>query len=192
MFGQDLITKKTVKLILFLLITVQFMRLGLAAQDVSNPEAEVLSLRTQDDVEQYWKKILSEDQAFRKQEGMDSVDCLNFKRTVLMLKHHGYPSKQKFDPYINATPGIVFIHQQSIALKQLYFPLYYKAWKEGNLDTWWLCDLLAGMYRGRFQAGLIDGARETKEEQVPIYLNLLEIEVGNISYDVSPIDSLCL
>lgn len=113
-----------------------------------NIEREIQLLSTDEQIATYWQGIFKEDQAYRNVNTNDSIDNLNFKKVILMIKYHGYPKD-------NITPNVVFTHQYSNFVCEHYFPIFYDAYVNGVADTFWFMHDLRRLHRGRFGRDLV-------------------------------------
>ncbi len=118
---------------LLLLIQLVFYYSQLFAQI---NEKEIANLKSKESIERYWLKLRESDQFYRGKElANDSIDSHNFKEMILMIKYHGYPSSQKFPLKINMTPNLICIHQNSFHVLKYYFPIFVKAFENGDADS---------------------------------------------------------
>ena len=143
-------------------------------------EEEIRDLPSDDWVTLYWQLIDKTDQAHRGLRTIDSLDNDNFKRTILMIRYHGYPEG-------NNTPNRVFTHQRSAYVCEHYFPVFLDAFLNAKADTFWFMHNVLGLQRGRFARGFV-------EPDVSNYKTVLarmsRWVPKEVSYDLTPFDSL--
>ncbi len=141
-----------------------------------NLSKEIKQLKSKNEIEAYWKTIRKADQQFRGLATKTDNDNLNFKKTILMIKQHGYPSKKEFGYQVNITPNFVFSHQASLFVQEQYFAIFYDAYQKGLVDTTEFLINLRGMHRAKWDRDLIRG-RDLTAQDIP---TLLE-SIGDIN-----------
>jgi hypothetical protein len=154
--------------------------LGLSPVVGQDLDHQIRNLRSAAEVEGMWASISTADQAHRGLGTVDSIDNLNFKRMVLLIKHHGYPTG-------SITPNVVFTHQRSAYIREHYFPILHQAYLDGKADAYWFMHNVKGLHRGRFGFDLVQPSDSTYERllaRLSPYLN------GSVSYDLGAFDSL--
>lgn len=151
--------------------------LTVKAQDFDN---EIKSLDSDEKISAYWNELKVSDQLFRGLETKDSIDNLNFKKAITLIKYHGYPKGS----YI---PNIIFTHQRSAYVREYYFPIFHKAYLDGYADTSWFCHNVNGMHRSRYERDYVN----TDSKNYHLVLGRLNQWINkDLSYDLSPFDSL--
>ncbi len=167
-------------------------------------EDEVSSVVSVDDQLCYWEKILSSDQAYRNgsfnhymtecivevqsdKSKVDSIDCLNMKRVLLMLDKHGFPKIEDFPPHVHSTPSVVFIHQKSVELRVHYFPVLYSFYRSGDCPLHEINYVLGSIYFNRFQ----ERVSIENDEEMNHFIKVLQIEEDKVDFDPSAILNLC-
>ncbi len=161
-----------------------------ANQPKSELETTIINLKTEDELIAYWQAIYETDQNYRGIDTVDSLDNLNFKKSVLLIKHHGYPSATKFGNPIARIPNMVFTHQRSNNVRKQYFPIFYDAFKNEVVDTFWFLHNVKGLHRDRFSRDRIRG-RKLNVDDVPSLLKHLGApEKQPITYDISNFEAL--
>ena len=160
-------------------ITIGFFvaaSLHLCAQSL---EEEIRHL-PKDRVTLYWQTIMHDDNDHRGRNTIDSLDNVNLKKTILMIRYHGYPKG-------NVTPNLVFTHQRSDYVREHYFPIFLDAYLNAKADTGWFMHNVLGLHRGRF-------ARDLVQPDVSNYQTVLARMSPwvpqEVSYDLAPFDSL--
>jgi len=159
-------------------------------------EKEILSLNNNEKIKEYWNKIHKDDQSVRGTvfEGQNEVDVENFKKIILMIKHHGYPNgftitdgDKNLIGYKNFTPNIVTVHNTNPYLKEFIFPILKKAYDENIANEFWFIHNLRGMTRARYGRDFYD----KKVENIPLFYGKLNPFVKKeINYDINIVDSL--
>ncbi len=143
-------------------------------------EEEIRDLPSEDWVTLYWQLIDKTDQAHRGLRTIDSLDNDNFKKTILLIRYHGYPEG-------NNTPNRVFTHQRSAYVCEHYFPIFLDAFLNAKADTGWFMHNVLGLHRGHF-------ARDLMQPDVSNYKTVLARMTRwvpkDVSYDITPFDSL--
>ena len=153
-------------------------------------ENEILQLKNQETIKNYWLEIHDTDQAHRGLKSIDSLDNLNFKKMILLIQHHGYPTQEEYGGKVNLTPNIVFTHQTSEYINRRYFPILHQAFLEGKADTSWFLHNVKGLHRGKYGRDLIR-TRELKIGDINTILNALEIPLQpKIDYNLTEFDNL--
>ncbi len=145
-----------------------------------NIEQEILALRTEAQVTRYWRKIRKVDQAHRGLNTIDSLDNLNLKKTILMIRHHGFPKG-------NMTPNLVLTHQRSAYVREHYFPIFHEAYKAAEADSFWFLPNVRGLHRGRYARYIV---QPTASNYISVLDRLSEWIPAEVRYDHSPFDSL--
>lgn len=159
-------------------------------------EKEIISLKTDEEIKEYWNNIHRADQAIRGKvfDGQDKIDLENLKKVILMVKHHDYPYGFAFTDgdknligYRNFTPNIVTTHNSNPYLKEFIFPILKKAYDEDLANEFWYIHNLRGMTRVRYGRDFY----EKKVENIPMFYNKLNPFVKKeINYDINIVDSL--
>lgn len=137
---------------------------------------EIEQLSSKNEIEAYWKAIKKADQKFRGLATKTTNDNLNFKKTILMIKNHGYPSKNEFGYQVNIIPNFVFSHQASLFVQERYFAVFYDAYQKGLVDTTEFLINLRGIHRTKWNRDLIRG-RDLTAQDIP---TLIE-SIGDIN-----------
>ena len=185
------------RLVLFFLVLITCFEAS--AQSI---ESEISELSTEEDIACYWEMILSTDQAYRSgtfdfyqtdctvepvadKHKVDSVDCL--KRTVLMLKHHGFLNLEIFLPHVHSTPAIIIIHQKQPEFREYYFPIFRKHMRDGACSINETASVLQIIYLERI--GL--NVELTDEKTLDSLVSELGIGEMKVKYDLNIIDARC-
>lgn len=108
-----------------------------------NIEKEIKKIKSAEELNQYWLNLKSLDQANRGVNSNDSIDNVNYKKVILLIKDHGYPKGSMI-------PNLIATHQRSLYVNEYYLPVFYDAYKKGLADTTWFYHILRGVHRGRF------------------------------------------
>lgn len=143
-------------------------------------EEEIRDLPSKDWVTLYWQLIDQTDQAHRGRHSIDSLDNLNFKKVILMIKYHGYPKG-------STVPNQVFNHQRSAYVREYYFPIFLDAYLNGKADTFWFMHNVRHLHYDRFAGDLVDpdaGNYRTVLDGLAPWVS------DSRSYDLTPFDSL--
>lgn len=162
----------------FLFIFFLFSSCFALAQNI---ETNIMKLSSQKEIDSVWNAIYVADQSYRRIKTNDFIDNLNFKKSILMIKHHGYPKG-------NITPNVVFTHQRSNYICEYYFPLFLKAYENGNANEDWFMHNVKRLYRGRYNRDLIE---HPTRDSFKIVTNKLIQYIGHpIDYSIEKFDSL--
>ena len=135
---------------------------------------------TETQVDSVWQSIFESDQNHRTEKTVDSIDNLNFKKTIILIQEYGYPEG-------NITPNVVFVHQRSNFVCEYYFPIFREAFVAAKADTFWFMHNVRRLHRGRFNQDFVQPNEANYEEvldRMAPFLNL------NVDYSVEPFDSL--
>jgi hypothetical protein len=119
------------------------------SQDI---EKEIKSLKSADEVNKYWQDIKTLDQGKRGLNSNDSLDNINYKKVIYLIKYHGYPKGSMI-------PNLIVTHQRSRNVNEYYFPIFYQAYKSGQADTTWFFHILRGIHRVRFGRDFVRGRK---------------------------------
>ncbi len=141
---------------------------------------EIKAIKGEEEITEYWKSIKELDQTYRGASSIDSIDNINFKKTILMIQHHGYPSDLP-------TPNLVFTHQRSTYVREYYFPIFHKAYKDGIANNFWFMHNVRGLHRGRFPMDFTqpdDANYLTVLKRIDTHLNT------EVDYNLEPFDTL--
>jgi hypothetical protein len=146
-------------------------------------ETEIKNLRTNEEIEKYWLKLKENDHSHRGRDRIDTNDNNNYKKSILTIKHHGFPANSKI-------PFVIAVHQKSTFVNEYYFPIFYFAYKKGGVDSNWFYHYLRGLYRNRFERDLIRGREIGPEEVDSIVFSLKPFLNFKIDYSIESFDSL--
>lgn len=150
-------------------------------------EQEIIDLNAKE-VISYWEHLYQLDQTFRGLESNDSIDNDNFRKMVLLIKHHGYPSKKEHGEKANLTPNIIFTHQTSSYVVKTYFPILHEALQQGKADTTWFLHNLYGLQKCDYSRSIIRG-REIMIDDIPTIFNHVNLPLdAKPNYDLSSFD----
>lgn len=169
------------EIIYFLVLTI-FQILIVFNALCQSPEVEIKSLSGEKQIEAYWYDIFQTDQRYRSTNTNDSIDNLNFKKVLLMIKYHGYPKD-------NITPNVVFIHQLSNFACEYYFPVFHNAYLSGVADTFWFMQSVRRLHRGRFGRDLVQPDTSNYQKVIE---RMLEYIPDTIDMSIHHFDSLFL
>lgn len=184
--------RKLIKRILFLLL---FLSNHVASQSTNDElDREISGLKSQNEIQDFWNTIHKIDQSNRGRNVDKLKDVENFKRVILMIKHHGYPTgfcygcnSKDSTKKLNFTPNIVFTHQSSMYLREYYFQIFLKAYNDGKANEFWFLHNVRGLTLGRYSRIFYDKRVENLEGNLAIMEPFLNKE---ITYDISKVDSL--
>jgi len=163
------------KIITFILIVVTFIG---HSQDVEN---EIKNLKSSDEVTKYWQDIKSLDQTNRGLNTNDSIDNINYKKVIYLIKYFGYPKGSMI-------PNLIVTHQRSRNVNEYYFPIFYQAYKAGQADTSWFFHILRGIHRTRFGRDFVRGRKiepkdvDTIVKRLSPYTNT-EVDLSTNKFD---------
>jgi len=158
-------------------------------EKISPLEKEISELNPAE-VISYWEYMHQMDQTFRGLESVDSIDNINFKKMVLMIKHHGYPTKNDFSEKVNVTPNLIFTHQRSPYITEKYFPILHEAFLQEKADTFWFLHNVRGLQRGRFGRDIARG-RDMTSDDIATVLNQLNLPLEpKPNFDLNNFDQL--
>lgn len=159
-------------------------------------DQEVQALTTVEDHKQYLEQIEADDQGIRQgnrgamlklQYGEDSEeyreyvqsfmaqDARNLLKIQAYLDQHGYPQWTEVGYQAASTPWLVVHHSSDPALRNSFFELFYRAYRNGNID-----DNQFTMYLNRTYA-LLHGdlltleSPYTTQEQIDTLVKLLDL-----------------
>ena len=174
--GSSLVDIMIYRDILFLLLVF----VATSTVSAQSLEQEVRSLKRPEEITAYWQTIKETDMAHRGLNTVDSLDNLNLKKVVLMIKVHGYPKG-------SLIPNLVFTHQRSAYVREHYFPIFLEAFLNAKADTSWFMHNVLGLHRGRFGRDFVEpnaGNYRTVLDRLAPWLS------DSVSYDLAPFDSL--
>lgn len=149
----------------------------LVAQDL---EQVILRLSSEAEIAAYWEQIKQADQTHRGLESDQEIDNGNFKKTLLMIRHHGFP-RESLAPYL------VFVHQTSGYVVQHYLSVLVTAFERSEADTFWTMHCIRAAHRSIYATDLIQpdpSNYHTVLERLPRYRR------GDPDLDLAPFDSL--
>lgn len=135
------------------------------------------------EVEEYWETMHYIDQSKRGTETDVQADNDNFKKVILMIRYHGYPTG-------SLIPNLIFTHQRSTYVREHYFPVFYEAYKNGKADTSWFLHNLRGMFRDRFGCDLIKDRKLNAGDVDTLLSHLKPFISGEIDLTITKFDSL--
>ena len=157
-------------------------------------DREIAALKSENEIQNYWNKIHKIDQSNRGRNVDKLKDVENFKRVILMIKHHGYPTGFCYGcnspdsaKNLNFTPNIVFTHQSSMYLREYYFQIFLKAYNDGKANEFWFLHNVRGLTLGRYDRVFYEKKVENLKSNLVIMEPYLNKE---ITYDISKVDSL--
>jgi hypothetical protein len=146
-------------------------------------ETEIKNLKTNEEIEKYWLKIKEDDHNHRGRDRIDTNDNNNYKKSILTIKHHGFPANSKI-------PFVIAVHQASAFVNEYYFPIFYSAYQSGLADSSWFYHYLRGLYRNRFDRDLIRGRQIEDTDVDSILIYLTPFLKTTCDYSINPFDSL--
>ena len=161
-------------------ITIGFFvaaSLHLCAQSL---EEEIRDLPSEDWVTLYWQMIKEADQTHRGLQTIDSLDNVNLKKTILMIRYHGYPKG-------SMVPNLVFTHQRSAYVCEYYFPIFLDAFLNAKADTGYF---MHNVYRLQLDRFAGDHMRINVSNYQSVLARMSRWIPKEVSYDLSPFDSL--
>lgn len=162
----------------------------ISCKEKNSPLEKEISNLNPAEVISYWEYLFQMDQTFRGLESVDSIDNINFKKMVLMIKHHGYPTKTEHSEKANVTPNIIFTHQSSPYVCEKYFPILHEAFLQEKADTFWFLHNVKGLSRGKYTRDIIRG-RDLNPDDIPTILNQLKMPLEpKPNFDLSNFDQL--
>ncbi len=115
---------------------------------------------------------------------MDSLYQLNLKRVDLYLNYWGYPEPTIFGEIPGSAPITVVHHAPDIPTREKYFPVFYKAFKEGKIRGTGFTFYLQRWHKMKFGKRVEFDRPFTEEEELEqLYKNLgLDIFTLNMQY----------
>jgi hypothetical protein len=141
-------------------------------------QTEISQLTTETARKDFLTTIFKEDQRVR-QDSIDAtvltrIDALNLVKIDRYLAKYGYPSKAIYGEIAAYTPWTVIHHNGNLDIRESFFPILFKAWKDKDIKTNSFYLYLNRSYQAIFGKSFKREASMTDEEEI----NKLILELG--------------